>query len=123
MAGLSSAFIGQHFDQVEKMVAARMKGDKFVKSDSEVFINWVRALRRDWITDEEFGRIRAPPLVMATELDNWHAGPSVSMAREVCERIPGAELKIIEGFGGHFLVEDPAMFMEIAEPFIRSVAV
>ena len=121
MAGLSSEFIGQHFDQVEKMVAARMKGDKFVKSDSEVFIKWVRALRRNWITDEEFGCIRAPTLVMATELDNWHAGPSVSMAREVCERIPGAELKIIEGFGGHFLVEDPARFMEIAEPFIRSI--
>jgi pimeloyl-ACP methyl ester carboxylesterase len=74
MAGLSSGFIGQHFDQVEKMVAARMKGDKFVKTDPDVFINWVRALRRNWITDEEFGRIRAPTLVMATELDNWHAG-------------------------------------------------
>ncbi|MEE4601423.1 MAG: alpha/beta hydrolase [Desulfobacteraceae bacterium] len=121
MAGLSSGFIGQHFDQVEKMVAARMKGDKFVKTDPDVFINWVRALRRNWITDEEFGRIRAPTLVMATELDNWHAGPSVSMAREVCDRIPNAELQIIEGFGGHFLVEDPAKFMEIAEPFIRSI--
>jgi len=121
MAGLSSEFIGQHFDQVEEMVAARMKGDKFVKTDSDTFINWVRALRRNWITDEEFGRIRAPTLVMATELDNWHAGPSVSMAREVCDRIPNAELQIIGGFGGHFLVEDPAKFMEIAEPFIRSV--
>ncbi len=121
MAGLSSEFIEQHFDQVEKMVAARMKGDKFIKTDPDAFINWVRALRRNWITDEEFGRITIPTLIMATELDHWHAGPSVSMAREVCDRIPGAELKIIEGFGGHFLVENPAKFMEIAEPFIRSV--
>jgi len=123
MAGLSSEFIGNHFDKVEAMVAARMKGDKFVKSDPDVFIRWVRALRRNWITDGDFGRIRAPTLVVATELDNWHAGPSVSMAREVCDRIPGAELKIIGGFGGHFLVENPAKFMEITGPFIRSVAV
>ena len=105
------------------MVAARMKGDKFVKTDPDAFIKWVRALRRNWITDEELGRITAPTLVMATELDNWHAGPSVSMAQEVCDRILGAELKIIDGFGGHFLVENPAKFMEIAEPFIRSVVV
>ena len=50
------------------------------------------------LTDDEFGRISAPTLVVVTELDNWHAGPSVSMAREVCNRIPSAQLKIIEGF-------------------------
>ena len=123
MAGLSPEFIGKQFDKVKTMVAARMKGDKFVKSDPDTFIRWVRALRRNWITDDEFGRISAPTLVMATELDNWHAGPSVSMAREVYDRIPSAQLKIIEGFGGHFLVEDPSKFMEVAGPFIRSVAV
>jgi len=122
MAGLSPDFIENHFDEVEKMVAARMSGDKFVKSDPDRFIQWVRALRKNWITDEEFSRITTPTLVIATELDNWHAGPTVSMAKEVHNRIQNSQLEIIKGYGGHFLVEDPNKFLGVAEPFIRSVA-
>ena len=121
MAGLSPEFIQTHFDQVEKLVAARMAGDKFVKSDPDRFIKWVRALRRNWITDEEFAGIRAPTLIIATELDNWHAGPSLSMAREVHSRIRHSRLEIVEGYGSHFLVEDPGKFLAVAEPFLRSV--
>jgi pimeloyl-ACP methyl ester carboxylesterase len=121
MAGLSPEFIENRFDEIEKMVAARLAGDKFVKSDPKRFINWVRALRKNWITDEEFSRISAPTLVVATELDNWHAGPTVSMAREVHKRIQNSQLEIVEGYGGHFLIEDPKKFLAVAGSFLKSL--
>ena len=122
MAGLSPNFIENNFDEVEKMVAARMSGDKFVKSDPDRFIAWVRALRKNWLSDEEYSRITAPTLVMATELDNWHAGPTVSMAEAVHQRIENSRLEIIEGYGGHFLVEDPDKFLDELRPFKALVA-
>ena len=121
MAGLSPGFMENNFDQVEALVAARMGGDRFVKSDPGPFIRWVKALRRNWIADAEFARITAPTLILSTELDNWHAGPTVSMGREVARRIPGARFEVIEGVGGHFLFEDPGRFITLAEPFMRSV--
>jgi len=122
MAGLSPDFIENRFDEVEKMVAARMAGDKFIQSDSGRFLRWVRALRKNWIPDDAFSRITAPTLIVATELDNWHAGPTVSMAQAIQKRIPHAQLKIIEGYGGHFLVEDPGRFLAATQPFLQSVA-
>jgi pimeloyl-ACP methyl ester carboxylesterase len=122
MAGLSPAFIENRFDDVEKMVDARMTRDAFVNTDPDRFVEWVRALRRNWITDTEFSRIKAPTLVVATELDNWHAGPTVSMAHEIHRRITNSQLVIIEGCGGHFLIEDPRKFLEVSESFLESVS-
>ena len=121
MAGLTSDFIENNFDTVERLVAARLEKDRFVKVDVERFEKWVRALRTNWFDDADCARITAPTLIAATELDRWNAGPSVAMAREVKKRIAGSDLTIIENAGGHFLLEDPGRFMAVVEPFLKRV--
>ncbi len=122
MAGLSPDFVERHFDEVERMVAARLRGDSFVALDVDRIMKWVRALRRSWVSDEELAGIAVPTLVVATELDTWHAGPTVTMAREVHARIPGSRLAVIENAGPLVLLENPDIFMDVAEPFVREVA-
>jgi pimeloyl-ACP methyl ester carboxylesterase len=85
-------------------------------------MRWVRALRRNWITDEEFGRIEAATLILATGLDRWNAGPSVAMAQAVHELIGNSLLTVIENAGGHFLIEQPERFLEVAGPFLETVS-
>jgi pimeloyl-ACP methyl ester carboxylesterase len=85
-------------------------------------MRWVRALRRNWIADEEFGRIGAATLIMATGLDRWNAGPSVAMAEAVQAHIENSRLAVIENAGGHFLIEQPERFFEVAGPFLETVA-
>ena len=122
MAGLTDDFLETRFDEVEKLVDARVGGDRFVNVDVDRFMRWVRALRRNWISDQEFARIDVPTLIVATELDRWHAGPTVSMAREVQKRIAGSRLEVIEKAGGLFLIENPRRFWEVAEPFVREAS-
>lgn len=122
MAGLTDRFIAEHFDEVERLVAGRMRNDRFIGQSSERFMRWVRALRRNWISEAEFARLAVPTLILATEYDRWNAGPSVAMAEEVQRRIAGAELRIIEKAGGHFLFEQPERFFELARPFLDRVA-
>ena len=122
MAGLTDAFIGSRFDEVERLARARIQSDRFLAQDTGRFMRWVRGLRRTWLGDDEFARIRAPTLILATELDRWNAGPSIAMAKEVQARIRGAELRVIENAGGHFLIEDPGRFLALAEPFLIRVA-
>jgi pimeloyl-ACP methyl ester carboxylesterase len=121
MAGFSIDFIENHFDEVEKLVAARMAGDKFVRVDVERFMKWANALRRNWVNDEEMERITAPTLVVATELERWNAGPSVSMAREVQKRIPKSKMAVLQNVGELVLIEAPEKFLAVLEPFVRSV--
>lgn len=121
MAGFSDRFLDANFDTVERLVADRMRGDRFIQSDPERFIAWVRALRTNWITDREFATVTAPTYIMATELDRWSAGPSVAMAREIHVRIHGSRLVVIEDVGGHFLIEDPDRFIAVIRPFIAQV--
>ncbi|MGE0846602.1 MAG: alpha/beta fold hydrolase [Flavobacteriaceae bacterium] len=122
MAGFSDGFLNRNFDVIETMVRDRLAGDKFVRTDPEGFEKWVRALRRNWITDEEFAQIRAQTVILATGLDRWSSGPNVEMAREVAARIGGSVLEVIEGVGGHFLIEDPERFRKIALPHLARLA-
>jgi pimeloyl-ACP methyl ester carboxylesterase len=121
MAGLTDAFIASQFDEVERLAKARIRSDRFLRQDTDRFMGWVRALRQNWISTAELARIRAPSLILATGLDRWNAGPSVAMAKEVHARIPGSRLVIIEDAGGHFLIEQPERFLDLAGPFLRSV--
>lgn len=121
MAGLSDRFIETRFDEVEKLVAARLAGDRFVRTDVERFTRWVRAIRRTWVSDAELAGIAAPTLIAATEQDRWSAGPSVAMARALHAKIPGARLAVIEGVGGLFPIEDPARFRATVAPFLQAV--
>jgi pimeloyl-ACP methyl ester carboxylesterase len=118
MAGLSDGFIANRFDEVARIADARVERDRFVRSDPERFFAWVRALRRNWLSDEEFARIRVPTLVLATELDRWNAGPSVEMARALCARSPALNLEIMRGVGGLFPVEAPELFAKTAGNFL-----
>ena len=122
MAGLTDAFIGSRFDEVERLARARIQSDSLLAQDTGRFMRWVRGLRRNWLGDDEFARIQAPTLILATEFDRWNAGPSIAMAKQVQARIRGAELQVIEQAGGHFLIEDPGRFLALAEPFLMRVA-
>ena len=121
MAGLSSRFIESNFDTIERLAKRRIAGDRFVGSDVERFMRWVMALRTNWFSDADYARIACPTMIVATELDRWNAGPSLAMARAVRERITGAELTVIDGVGGHFLIEDPDRFIAAVEPFLHKV--
>jgi pimeloyl-ACP methyl ester carboxylesterase len=116
MAGLSDRFIAEQFDRVEALVAARLRSDRFIHQTPERFMRWVRALRRNWISEAEFAWLRLPTLIL-----RWNAGPSVAMAEQVQRRIAGAELRVIEKLGGHFLIEQPERFSELAGPFLERV--
>ncbi|MBT3361220.1 MAG: alpha/beta hydrolase [Rhodospirillales bacterium] len=122
MAGFSDGFLDSNFDVVDQMVADRLRGDAFIHVDADRFIRWVKALRTNWISDEEFGAIRARTLILATELDRWSAGPSIAMAREVQSRIAESRLEVIRGVGGHFLIEYPGRFLTSVEPFLKQAS-
>jgi pimeloyl-ACP methyl ester carboxylesterase len=122
MAGVSDRFIETRFDEIAAMAEQRAAGDAFVTLDIERLTRWIRALRRDWISDDELKAIRAPTLVVATGLNRWHAGPTVPMAEAVAGLIPNAGLSVMEGVGPLVLLEDPDGFAACIAPFLESVA-
>ncbi len=113
MAGLSDSFIANNFDKVETIAKNRLKNDRFINQNTDAYMRWVNALRRDSLEPEEWEKIRAPTLILATKLDRWNAGPSVEMAEMVQSRLGNARLVVLEGVGGHFLIEDPDRFVEV----------
>jgi hypothetical protein len=44
------------------------------------------------------------------------------MAAAVQARIENSRLAVIENAGGHFLIEQPERFLEVAGPFLETVA-
>ena len=61
MAGLTDQFVAEHFDTVDEMVRRRLASDGFIHQTPERFITWVRALRRNWLTEDEFAVFHRPP--------------------------------------------------------------
>jgi pimeloyl-ACP methyl ester carboxylesterase len=118
MAGFSPGFMEEHFDRVAKLAEARIEKDRFVNQDSERWLRWVRALRTNWLADDELAALTTPTLVLASELDGWHAGPTVGMARALCARMPAAEMLELKGVGTFCFTEDPALFRKVAAPFL-----
>jgi pimeloyl-ACP methyl ester carboxylesterase len=121
MAGFTPEFLERRFDVVETLAHARAGRDRLIKSDVEQWMKWVRALRANWPTDGELARIAAPTLVIGTELDNWHAGPTADMARAVASRIPSARLEILARAGAFIFIEDPERFARTVRPFLEEV--
>ena len=119
MAGFSPDFLENHFDVVDQLATARIASDRFVSIDIERWIRWVRALRTNWLTEKELAAIDVPTLVLATELDSWHAGPTIGMASALAARLRGAELKTIPGYGTFFFIESPALLQKQAGEFLR----
>ena len=122
MAGFSARFLETRFDDVDKLAQARIAADRFVSIDVEGWMRWVLALRTNWLSDAELARIDIPTLILATELDNWHAGPTIGMARALASRMPSSRVDTIEGYGTFFFIEDPALFRTKAGRFLAENA-
>lgn len=122
MAGFSSRFLEARFDVVDRLAQARIAADSFVSIDVERWLRWVRALRTNWLSDADLASMKVPMLVLATELDNWHAGPTLGMAEALAARLPSAELATIAGYGTFFFIEEPALFEQKAGAFLERCA-
>jgi pimeloyl-ACP methyl ester carboxylesterase len=118
MAGFSPGFMERRFDVIERLAKARVEKDRFVKQDVERWLRWVRALRTNWLDDAELAAMTTPTLVLASELDGWHAGPTVGMARALHARLKASELIELPGVGTFCFIERPSLFLEAAGPFL-----
>ncbi|MCY4589923.1 MAG: alpha/beta hydrolase [Alphaproteobacteria bacterium] len=118
MSGLTPGFVEEHYDRVAALARRRAEADRFVHMDIERLTKWIKALRRHWLSDAELNRIRIPVTILAPDLDLWHAGPTVAMARALAERIPTATLEVLEDAGSLIALEDPD---RIAHLFLSSL--
>ena len=122
MSGLYNGFIERNFDVVKRLVDARLAADRFVRSGSERFMQWARALRTQCVSEEELGLIRVPTLVIGAELERWNAGPGPEMAKRLHARIPGAGFALLDGVGELAPVEAPWKLFAALDPFLERVA-
>ncbi len=122
MAGFTPGFLEDSFDTVDRLARARIEADRFVSLDPDRWMRWVKALRTNWLTDTELAATTAPILVMATSLDNWHAGPTVGMAQALAARLPSSQLSVIEGYGAFFFIERPQLLLDHAGAFLAAQA-
>ena len=122
MAGFTPGFLEHSFDTVERLARARIEADRFVSLDTDRWMRWVKALRTNWLSDAELADMKAPILVLATALDNWHAGPTLGMAQALALRLPCARLSAIEGYGTFFFIERPQLLLDHAGEFLADQA-
>jgi pimeloyl-ACP methyl ester carboxylesterase len=121
MGGLSPGFVERNFDQVERWADQRNNGDAFLKRDPAQIIKWMRALRGCWIDLPELAGNVTPTLIIAHELDPWHAGPSAAMARALHTHLPHARFELLEGLGSMAPIEDPDRVYRAALPFYSAL--
>ena len=121
MAGLSQRFVENNFDQVDAWAEARVGGDRFVNQDDERVTKWVRALRNHWVSEDQLQSITTPMLIVAPEIDHWHAGPTVEMAAALHSNIPPSRLEVMKGVGSMVMLEDPDRFLGTIKPFFNDV--
>jgi pimeloyl-ACP methyl ester carboxylesterase len=105
------------FNEVERMVAARLGGDSFMKLDTGRALQWIRALRGFWLTEERLRSIKVPTLIVASGLDAGHFGPSAAMGRALHARLSNAILQIAPDYGTLMLLEAPQEFWRLARSF------
>ncbi len=121
MAGLSQAFVAQHFDQVEAWVERRVTRDPFLRADPQRTSRWMEVLRRGWIDDATLSALRVPVSIVAPTRNAWHAGPTVEMAQSLARRIPGAQLQLLEGYGSLVPLEVPERVVQAVAPLLDRV--
>ena len=121
MGGLSPQFVERHFDQVAQWAEQRNRADTFLQRDTTQVLKWMRALRGNWVDATELAAIVAPALILAHELDPWHAGPSAAMAHALHRKLPNARLEVLAGLGSMAPIEDPHRVLAAALPFLLSV--
>jgi pimeloyl-ACP methyl ester carboxylesterase len=105
LTGFSDEFIQTNFDRIEAMVRQRMDRDHFVTFDIDMAMDWMRALRRNWLTSGELAALDIPTLILAGGQNRWHAGPSPEMALALHRQIPNSRLHMMEALGPLLLLE------------------
>lgn len=120
MAGLSDSWIQANYDRLEGLVRKRLDADPFVSMDRTRAMHWMRALRRDWVSDSQLLRLRIPALVIGAGQNRWHAGPSREMAEALHRTIAGSRLDVWDALGPLLLVEAPDQVSERIDRFIRT---
>nr|WP_306268752.1 alpha/beta hydrolase [Pararhizobium sp. IMCC3301] len=121
LSGLSPKFSQEQFDKVETWAQLRASGDSFVSTNRDAAFRWIEALRNHWLSGDESQSIVAPTLILAPELDLWHAGPNVDMARAVERLIPASKMEIIADRGSLYPLEDPDDFVFRILRFLQGV--
>ena len=121
MAGLSDKFLNDRFDEVDRLVAMRLAGDPFVTLDVDRAMAWMRALRRDRVSDAELAELKLPTLILGAGENRWHAGPAPEMAQALHRAIPHSVLKIFHGLGPLLLIEEPGVVADTIANFWKSV--
>ena len=110
----ASAYYDAH---VAEMDAHR----QFLLEKSPVNAGWIGQLEACIVGDtyDRLPTINVPTLITCSNLD-LIASPHLSA--EIHAKIPGSELKILEGTGHVALMEDPDGFAEVCLEFLRRVA-
>jgi len=104
----SDAFRAAHADVVKVVM------DHFVKTPRDGYLGCCDAIARlDYAKD--LGRIQAPTLVVAGELD---AGTPPAMSETMARGIPGARLEVLPGVAHLAAVEAPAAFDALVGRFL-----
>lgn len=107
MAGFSDRFIEERFDEIDRLAKKRLANDGFLAMDVERAMRWMRALRRDHVSDGELARIGLPVLILAAGRNRWHAGPTQAMAEALHRLLGQSTLELFEEFGSFFPLEAP----------------
>lgn len=106
----SPAFLAARPEVVERVMT------RFMETPAEGYVGCCEAIRElDYLA--ALGRIAAPTLVIAGELD---AGTPPAMSQAIAERIPGARLAVMRGASHLSAVEMPGEFAALAGDFLAA---
>jgi 3-oxoadipate enol-lactonase len=88
---------------------------RVLRTDAAGYVACCHAVANvDWL--ERLRSVRCPTLVIAGALD---VGAPVAMSQAIAERIPGAELVVLDAASHLSVVEQPAAFAAALEAFLR----
>jgi 3-oxoadipate enol-lactonase len=88
---------------------------RVLRTDASGYVACCHAVANvDWL--ERLRSVRCPTLVIAGALD---VGAPVAMSQAIAERIPGAELVVLDAASHLSVVEQPAAFAAVLEAFLR----
>ncbi|MDP2920567.1 MAG: alpha/beta hydrolase, partial [Dehalococcoidia bacterium] len=109
---VSQQFALEHFDEIEKLVAARMEADKG-RMDTRNVKKWIYLLRRPPATIEELQKVTVPTLLVT---------PDSSFVAQLHQAMPSSQVAVIPGSRQFVMVEDPGAFIAAVGPFMRAAA-
>ena len=109
-------YLGADYRAAHPAEAAALKA-KLLRSDPAGYVACCHAIAKvDWL--DRLGAVRTPTLVIAGGKD---AGATPEMARAIAERIPGAELTVLEEAAHLSVAELPNRFHDTVAAFLASL--